>query len=157
MASRVEYLSFDTVGAIPALALNLAGCWECVDYSQMYDSPPLLGENRHIPGVTGRTPIKHEEDERQVSLPMVFFGDASYNGTPYSDTRIGLRSNLAYFRTNIMRQGSATTRAVTFHRLDGTTTETGGVIVLPPLQVAFAGPTLARAVLTLVIPAGVLS
>lgn len=157
MASRVEYLSFDAVGAIPALALNLAGCWECVDYSQMYDSPPVVGENRPIPGVAGRLAQVHEEDERAVSLPMVFFGAANYAGTPYADERVGVRSNLAYFRTNIMRPGSAATRAVTFHRLDGTTTETGSVVVIPPLQVAFSGPTLARAVLTFVIPAGVLS
>lgn len=157
MASRVEYLSFNSVGAIPALALNLAGCWEVTDYAQMYDAPPVVGDDRVVPGSPGRLAVLREEDERVVSLPMQFFGDANYAGTPYTDQRVGMRSNLAYFRTNIMRPGTAATRAVTFHRLDGTTTETGSVVVLPPLQVALVGPMMARAVLTFVIPAGVLS
>jgi hypothetical protein len=158
MASRVQYLSFDAIDSIPALALNLDGCWECDDYSDMYDAPPVLGEDRHIPGVAGRLAVAREEDEAVKSLPMKFMGIKDHSGAAHTDPRIGLRVNLDYFRTNIVRPLSGhTTRAVTFHLLDGSTTKTGNVIVEPPLQVAFQGPVLARGVLRIVIPAGMLA
>lgn len=151
--TRTEYLSFAAEGGASAVPLNTPA-WECVDYSQMYDSPPVLGDNRHIPGLTGRLAVAREEDERQISLPMAFFGAANHENATYADARIGLRTNLRYFRTALMRAASGTTRAATFTRLDGGT-ETAEVQIIPPLQVAFQGPVLARAVLTIIVPAGV--
>lgn len=153
--TRTEYLSFAAEGGASAVPLNTPA-WECIDYSQMYDSPPVVGDNRPITGVTGRLAVPREEDESEIHLPMMFFGSANHENTPYGDARIGLRTNLRYFRTALMRAASGTTRSATFHRLDGGT-ETAEVIVIPPLQVAFRGPILARAVLTIVVPAAVFS
>jgi len=157
MPSTVEYLNFDAVGAFPSLALNLAGCWECTDYAQMYDGPPVVGENRPIPGATGRLAVQREEDEAVINLPMVFRGVANHLGVPYADARIGVRTNLRFFRTNILRPLAAqATRPVTFHRLD-TGTESGDVIVQSPMAMAFQTPAKARGVLVLIVPAAVLA
>lgn len=153
--TRSEYLSFAAEGGALAIPLNTPA-WECVDYFDLYDSPPVIGVNRSIPGTSGRLAIAREEDEAEIHLPMVFMGGYDMDGGVYGDPRIGLRSNLRVFRTNVMRAASGTTRTVTFHRLDGGT-ESGEVQVIPPLKVAFKGVTLARAVLTIVIPAGVLT
>ena len=151
--TRTEYLSFAAEGGASAVPLNTPA-WECVDYSEMYDSPPVLGGNRHIPGAAGRYAIPLEEDEREIHLPMKFFGGYDHTNSAHTDPRVGLRTNLRYFRTNLMRAASGTTRTATFHRLDGGT-ESAEVQIIPPLQVQFHGPALAYAVLTIIVPAGV--
>lgn len=155
--TRTEYLSFDAAGSYPAVPLNTPG-WDCQDYSGLYGNPPTVGEDRIIPGTNGRLAVKRQLDELTVSLPMTIYGEANHEGTAYADARIGMRTNLLFLRTNLLQpitSGNGT-RAVTFHLLDGTT-DTGSVIVEGDMAVAFAAPTLARAVLRLVIPAGVLT
>jgi hypothetical protein len=157
--TRTEYLSFDSVASpsLPAVALNTPA-WEAIDYGPLYDmSPPLVGDDVQIPGVAGRLFQPHEEDELTFSLNMRFYGRYQHDNTVNSDPRVGLRLNLDYFRTNVVRGNPGQLRAVTFHKLGGGSNLTGSVIVMPPLQVAFHGPALAYAVLTLKIPAGRLS
>lgn len=157
VVTRAEYLSFDVVGAFPAVPMNTPA-WDVVDYSSLYDGPPVVGDDRPIPGSPGRLAVAREVDELVVALPLVVYGDRSYDDLPYADARIGVRANLDYLRTNVvLPPGTSTgTRPVTFHRLDGTT-RAGPAVVLSPLSVAVAGPTSVRAVLRLVIPAGSLA
>lgn len=150
-----EYLSFDAYSTYPAVPMNTPA-WDVLDYSPFYDDPPMIGDDRPIPGSPGRLGIAREYDELDVALRMVIYGDADLEGTPYADPRVGVRANAEYLRANLLRAFPANadgTRPVTFHRLDGGTA-VGDVIPVAPLSLAPAGPTLLRAVLRLVIPAG---
>lgn len=151
--TRTEYLSFAAEGGASAVPLNTPA-WECLSYAPLYDSPPVVGEDRPIPGSAGRLAIAREEDEMIVSLHLRFFGGYNHENVAQSDARIGLRTNLRYFRTALMRANHGTTRTATFHRLDGGT-ESADCVIIPPLDVEFVGPTLARAILRFTVPAGV--
>lgn len=160
VVTRGEYVVFDAVTSpsLPEIPGNTPG-WETIDYSALYDLAPVIGDDRPIPGVAGRLAVPREEDELVAALPMRFIGSHDWEGDPYEDARIGLRTNLRYFGENVVRPPGTTDglRGITFHQLDGSTA-TAQVIVQSPLQVAFSpGSVLARAVLTLIIPAGSLT
>lgn len=158
--TRAEYLSFDAIvgpPAFPAIPMN-SPAWDVLDYAALYDGPPLVGEDRAIPGATvPRIAIGREIDESVVALRLVIYGDRSYDDVPYADPRVGVRANVEFLRSNLLLPpGTADgSRPVTFHRLDGTT-DVGSVVVAGPLDAVPAGPTSVRGVLRLAIPAGFL-
>jgi hypothetical protein len=150
VVTRDEYLSFDSTGGHPVVPLNTPA-WECRDYRPLYDGTDTVGDNRPIPGSAGRLYVPDEFDEWNVSLNLVVYGDQDQDGGTHSDPRVGVRENLLYLRTHLLRPRLL--RPVTFHRLDGGT-ETGDVKVSPRAQVTSFGPSGARMVLKFVVVAG---
>jgi hypothetical protein len=148
--TRAEYGIFAASAPHPAIPLNTPA-WECVDYSPLYDTAPLVGANRAIPGVAGKLAVARERDEWQVSLRLVVLGSHDYEGNEYAEPREGLRTNLRFLRTSVFRP--AITRTFTFYGIDEVA-ETGTVQVAPPFQPVFVGPAAARLVLNLVVPSG---
>lgn len=151
--TRDAYGEFTSWGSFPAIPLNTPA-WECTNYESLYDAPPLIGENRAIPGVDGRLPIDRETDQWQVSLRIVVFGNEDLEGDAYDDPRIGVRTNLRYLRTNIFLPSGL--RPFQFNDLDGST-EGADVQVVPPFEPVFFSPAAARIVLNMIVPDGVLT
>lgn len=153
--TATEYLSFNAIGTlIPAVPLNTPG-WAVVDYTPLYQAPPKIGDDRVIPGTSGRLGVAREFDEMQVSLAMNIYGARDHENTAASSRPVGLRNNMDYLRSNVVNTIDA--RAVTFHKQAGGTL-TGSVYV-EELLLGEADPTgaLCRAVLRITIPAGTLS
>lgn len=144
-----EYLEINSVPlATPA--------WDVVDYSPLYDEKPVRHANRIIPNVTGRAGYMPVGDEKRVMLRMVIKGERNHENTVYANPRVGLWTNIAYLRTNVVAPTGTGdgTRAATWHLPDGTTTKTANVQVIPPLSLSELGLYAVRAVLEFIIPAG---
>lgn len=59
------------------------------------------GEDRVVPGFAGRIAYKRRIDATPYRLRATIIGDVASNGTPYSDDRVGLQTNLATWMTLI--------------------------------------------------------
>ena len=154
--TATEYLSFDTVVSPSIIAIPLnTPAWEVLDYGPMYEIGNIVGEDRVVPGTTGRIAVAREIDEMKVQLQMNVYGARDHENTLHSTKPIGLRTNLAFLRDNLIKRKIA--RGVTFYPQYGGTQS--GTVYVDDWRV---GPSLqnggmCRAVLSITIPAGYLS
>jgi hypothetical protein len=123
--TQTEYLTFAAVGSLHAVPTGTPA-WRAIDLSELYGMGPRVGENRQIPGVTGRLAVPREIDELRVSLRLRFFGGKDREGLTHSDPFQGVITNLLYFRKHVLDY--VPSRSVTFTRRTGGTS-TGSVIV----------------------------
>lgn len=152
-----EFALFPAVGALPEISLETEGAWQAENYLELYAALDQVGENRPIPGVTGRLPIPREEDELVFGIPLIVYGLNGPDGvTPYVDARVGLRTNLRFLRTNLFRPpGTADgTRPFEFHELGGYVE--GGDVEVAQGALGYVGPTAARLTVRVTVPAGLL-
>lgn len=153
--TRAEYGTLDVVGAFPSIPLNTPA-WDAESYFELYLPPEQVGEDRPIPGVTGRLAMPREWDEGIAGIPLVVYGTHDYQGVAYADARLGLRTNLRFLRDNVFKPpGTADgTRPFTFHELGGAA-YTEDVIV--QMGAASAKTSFARLTVRLIVPAGVIA
>lgn len=118
--AQIEYVTFAAVGALDAVDTWKVGAWEGLNYTNWYRTGPVLGQNRHVPGVAGRLVVEKEIDELTFTQQMRFKGRKDKDGAPHADLFVGVMANFRYFRKHVLDYKSA--RSVTFHERDGTTT-----------------------------------
>lgn len=149
-----EYLSFDAVGAYPAVPMNTPA-WKITDYTPLRRRA-RVGSDRAIPGSPGRLYVPREWDELQVDLPVRIFGKRNWENTAYSDSWLGMDLNHLYLRDNVF--DVLDERAVTFHTRHGSSW-TGYMVVenWAPIVDPASGGDVLGGTLTAVIPAGMLT
>lgn len=155
--SSAEYGVLGAVGTFPSIPLNIVGAWDVESYAELYVPLEQVGDDRPVPGVTGRLAQPRELDEGIFGLPFVVYGENDLDGVPYADPRVGLRANLRFLRANVFTPpGTADgTRPFTFHELGGAT-YAGNVIVQAGAS-SPRGPILWRSTIRLIVPAGTLA
>lgn len=126
--------------------------WRPVNLEVLWQPPPNRGTNRVVPGVAGSLARRRVQTERRVDVLLLIGGQVDQAGTPHSDPTEGLVANIDTIWTIVEPPVDATrTSIVTMP--DGTT-RTAEIQVEAMTDAAKAGPNLARAALTITIPAG---
>lgn len=125
--------------------------YRVVGYSPLLDDAPPRGENTVIPHVDGRLANPLHLDEWPLAFNMIVDGRYLNDGTAYADPRMGLITNREYLNANI---GVRQSVPLAWRRFNGTTRSATCQVV------GFTGFSvkthLARTVLNLIVPAGVL-
>lgn len=75
--------------------------WELENLFELWQGPDTRGQDRILPGAAGVRPYRRRATVSRRSLQLAIFGDLNWEGTPYSDWRIGLQTNIDYLRTNV--------------------------------------------------------
>lgn len=125
LITQIEYVTFEAVDGLPAVPTGTPA-WRGLDYVQFNKMGPRVGDNRGIPGETGRLETPREIDELKLSLQMRIKGRFDWEGTPYDDAFEGVQTNLDYLVENVLSY--VPSRAITFHRRDGST-KTGNATI----------------------------
>lgn len=97
--------------------------WYIVDLRDLWLGPAVRGSDRIIPGVNGVIPYMRRPTVTTVSLPMIVSGRKNSSGTDYGNYYIGLETNIAYLRANVVDPTTTTngTRAATLTMPSGAT------------------------------------
>lgn len=128
--------------------------WTILDYTPLKEPAAKRGADRVLPGVTGVKGYPRRYTVTEKQLPMHIFGDTAPNGSLYPDGQDGLQDNIDAIVAAIVDPPSTAdgTRSATWTLPDGTTrTAHVHVIEFPLTRLS---PVMARAVLTISIPAG---
>jgi hypothetical protein len=149
-ATREEYVE------IGGLVLATAA-WECVDFSALYDAPPVRGDDVAIPYHEGAQPFRRTIDARRVVLPMVVYGDHEREGDVSTGSRLTLRDNLDALKREVARPGQSGdgTKLLRHVFSDGEVRQ-APCHVIPPLQIGAFSPSSVRCTIDVIIPGGVL-
>lgn len=107
---------------INSVAMNTYG-WYIVDLRDLWLGPTVRGSDRVIPGVNGVIPFMRRPTVRTVSLPMIVSGKKSAAGVDYANPYVGLETNIAYLRANVVDPTLTTngTRSATLTMPSGAT------------------------------------
>lgn len=146
-----EYLTFAADSPYAEVDSHSYG-WKVLDYTSLRRRT-RVGEDRPIPGASGRLFVAREWDEQTAVLTFRINGRWDVDGVPHADSFEGVDVNHQYLLDNVVN--NLDLRAVTFTVRDGSTW-TGNVVVEdwePAVDPASAGDILI-APLTLKIPAG---
>jgi hypothetical protein len=94
--------------------------WEALNIQALYGGPARRGENRVIPGASGRRALPRRDDETNRTISLAIFGFERWDGESYPDPVAGLWENLAHLRANVLNQPLTlnTTRTAVIHRPD---------------------------------------
>lgn len=119
---------------ISGISLRVDGAWGIKDTSPLLDMA-VRGEDILIPGIDGVVPQVRRLDILVVSLGLMIFGQKNVNGTPYSDQRLGVYTNLHYLNENVVKPTATGdgTRPVVF-TVTGLGVFEADAHVLPPLD-----------------------
>lgn len=147
LITAAEYLEINsTPMATPA--------WRITSLVPLWGGPSLRGDDRLIEGVAGLRPYRRLVTATRVALPLVIWGDANREGTPYSDVRIGLHTNMDALVAAIVTPPLTTagTYTATWHKPG---TDRSAAVHVLGLAVRELSVRSIRATLQLSIPAGV--
>ncbi len=147
--TATEYIAIDGVPlSTPA--------WITTDLSELNDGPENRGSNLIVPRRPGAVIRRRVRDSRIVNIPIVIFGDKDAENNAYADAREGLLDNIDALKKALRMPNTAlsATRLLTYYRPTGTVEAI--VQTTQKLDIEQIGPTTARGVLTIEIPAGVL-
>lgn len=150
--SQTEYLAID---GIPAC---VEGAWEWLDLSPLWQGADKRGSDRLVPGAAGVVAYPRRPTVSVRALEGYIYGFRDVNGTVFTNVRTGLEANVSFLQEeweSDIGVAADGTRTATLHMPSGAT-RTGAVHVIA-LRLAAFGPTSARAVLELSIPAGALA
>jgi hypothetical protein len=89
--------------------------WEVLNIQTLYSGPMRRGENRIMPGASGRRALARRDDETNRSLVIAVFGFERWDGVAYPDPVAGLWENIDHLETNVIDQpltGDSTRTAV---------------------------------------------
>ena len=125
----------------------------CEDIAGVYAAPEIRGGPRTIPGEEGVRARKLVAGAARFVLPVVVFGGAQPDGTPYTDIREGLRVNIGLLATACLPPESALTVTMT-HTLPDGGVRTAQVQVLGLDGPVPVGPSAARMVVDVLVPSG---
>jgi hypothetical protein len=123
---QAEYVEFAAVGGLDAVPTSVRGAWKGLDYVAWNKMGPRVGENRAIPGVTGRLAVPREIDRAEDLAADADHRQARHRRHAFTDPFEGVLVNLDYLIDNVLSYTPE--RAVTYHRRDGST-KTGSVTV----------------------------
>lgn len=128
--------------------------WQPLNLEDLWLPAPNRFSNRVVPGVAGSTGYRPRKAERTVPVQLIISGDANQAGTPNGDAVDGFVDNVDTLTTNVIDPPTApnTTRTSTLTMPDAST-RTAGIQVVG-FEISRVGTALARAVLTITIPAG---
>lgn len=149
-ATRDGTLSIDGVG-LQRLA------WTVLDLTPFWEGPEQRGDDTMIPGRPGVLSNPRRADTTTVSLRMIIDGNFTPTGEPAPDPRGQLRLNIKYLRTNVSdpTYTGDGTRTLTIVTRDGATLT--GPVTVGKLKLGDQATAIARAVLPITIPDGVLT
>jgi hypothetical protein len=91
-----EYLEIDGVD------LSVDGAWRIKDHTPLKEPPAQRGDDRLIPGDSGRLAMLRRVDATTKRLDIWFFGINDVNGDPYTDQQAGLQANIDYIVDNVV-------------------------------------------------------
>lgn len=135
-----EYLQIGT--------LRLDGGIRCLDWSDLFASPPKRGSNRIIAGETGRYARTRVQDEARVGLVLQLYGNLNVDGTAFA----GDATENIYTLFNSLRAVADTTSTQTLQFVGrGVSVD---CIVEELTSPRFQSPRYARCVLDLTLPDG---
>lgn len=87
--------------------------WEHLNIGALYSGPNVRGENRVLPGASGRRALPWRADETMRTLSIAIFGNRSWDGTTNADPVAGLWANVAHLQAfvfdNPLNAGSTRT------------------------------------------------
>jgi hypothetical protein len=92
--------------------------WEHLNIHALYSGATVRGENRILPGASGRRGLVWRADETMRTLTMAIFGDRSWDGTPNADPVAGLWANVAHLHAFVIANplNDDSTRTATIKR-----------------------------------------
>lgn len=149
MAPTPIFSHYLVVNSVP---FGIAACFiDPQDLGALADDPPLVGDNVHIPGTTGRLAYDKDQDELQVTFPVRLNGRYKFSDDTWNvDPEAGLIVNRDHLRS-IGTRGTIVTCVE--HKPDGSTVSTDVQLVgfVGWRQEGIFGLT----TLDLIVPAGV--
>lgn len=155
MAATIFLAEYLVVNSVP---LGIRACFT-ESLAPLFEDPPPIGDNVHLPATTGRRGYGKDQDELHVTLPLIVNGAYKFaDDTLQSNPRQGLITNRKYLRDNLgtsaLDAGNGTVTVV-WHQPDGSTTVTVAAQVLGLFGWVKIAPAVARTTLDLIVPAGV--
>lgn len=75
--------------------------WEHLNIQLLYSSASTRGENRVMPGASGRRALPWRFDETMRTLSMIVTGNRHWDGSLNADPVAGLWANVAHLTTNL--------------------------------------------------------
>lgn len=76
--------------------------WEHLNLYALLGAATVRGENVVMPGAVGVRPVRRRPTETNYTVDMAIYGDRDWQGDPYDDPMMGLWSNLAHLRANVV-------------------------------------------------------
>lgn len=75
--------------------------WDVLNVHDLWAGPPTRGEDRIVPGTSGRRSYRRRADAVTYSLEVVITGQVDPDGDPYADPVVGLLTNIDLLRSNV--------------------------------------------------------
>lgn len=128
--------------------------WTTRTLSELWSSPPQRGADRIIPSATGVRTWPWRATIAEFDLELDVVGDTDWEGTPYSDARIGLATNCAHLIEVLIDAPTSTDglRTAVMHLASGEMRV--GELRVSRVRFADLGDWGAAAQISLAIPAG---
>lgn len=76
--------------------------WEHLNIQALYGSASVRGENRVLPGASGRRALPWRFDETMRTLTLAIYGFQSWDGTLNADPVAGLWANVAHLQNFVV-------------------------------------------------------
>lgn len=130
--------------------------WRPIDLEDLWAPPPNRGNNRTVPGVTGQLAKPRLIDARTVDVPFWITGACDQSGTPHSDPMEGFVTNVDTIWAGVVTPPTppTVTRTSTLTMPDASTRVASILVEGFDYKREQGFGALARAVLTITIPAG---
>lgn len=155
-------LDLDAYACEGKLTLNSVLLWTsafvCTDLSQLNDDADLRGASVIIPGTNGVLPKPRRRTATRKDIPMLFAGGLTRLGAVNANPAQGLIDSFVYVRSNIgigSQSGDGTVTAS--WQQPGGATLTESVTVLGLRRGPMLAGYLCRAVLSIEVPAGIIT
>jgi hypothetical protein len=124
-----EFLRFeaqDGLNAVLSQGPGMIPAWTTLDFTRLYGKGKRIGDNRPVPGVTGRIVVPKEFDQLELTLTMRVKGFFTHTGARADDPFVEAATTLLYLRQHVLDYTPA--RSVTFGARTGT--EYAGELVI---------------------------
>lgn len=137
--------------------------WEVLNLEDLESGPDVRGEPRLLPGAVGVRANRLRPTVTVHTLNLYIHGTTDPEGEDFDDAHLGVLSNLARFRDDVVSQpDDGITRTATLYRPDpddeDTPTSVSGAVQVRKFQVGEAlSPACVRATLDLIILGGSLT
>lgn len=130
--------------------------WDVLDYSDLLNGAPTRGADITVSSRRGNIARRRTLDASEASISLVIYGDRDPEGNAHADVRSGLLSNIDALKKALRPNATTLDGTRTLSLTIGEETRTADVHTSPDIAISALGPTAVRAVITLVIPTGVL-
>ncbi len=133
---------------------NMCGpAWQPMDLEQLWLPAPNRGKDRVIPGASGAVAKPRRADSRTVAMRFWLTGAVDQTGSAHSDPVEGFVENVDTISALVTPPTLPTVTRTSTLTMPDATTRTASILV-ESFEYERESGTLARAVLTITIPAG---